>query len=208
MSRPGHNDANIWKLWNSRPALTSHTSAKLSHMTPGIFANYSATSIAIAAVAVVVPSYWLFSRQRSQGQTSLTGSSTAKRNPFAVPDRQLQSPKDDPYTLTELSAYDGQDSSKPVKVNLRRFSGTVFDVTAKRDVYGPGGSYSVFAGKDGSKGLGLSSLKAEDAVPDWSTLEEKERGVLNDCVITSSEGSRTCQQMSLLRWTKIESDPR
>jgi membrane-associated progesterone receptor component len=47
-------------------------------------------------------------------------------------------------------------------------------------VYGPGGSYSVFAGKDGSKGLGLSSLKQEDAVPDWSTLEEKERGVLND----------------------------
>ncbi|KDN40213.1 hypothetical protein RSAG8_08276, partial [Rhizoctonia solani AG-8 WAC10335] len=104
MSRPGHNDANIWKLWNSRLALTSHTSTKqLSHMTPGIFANYSATSIAIAAVAVVVPSYWLFSRQRSQGQTSPAGSSTAKRNPFAVPDRQLQSPKDDPYTLTEVS---------------------------------------------------------------------------------------------------------
>ncbi|CAE6349007.1 unnamed protein product [Rhizoctonia solani] len=138
-------------------------------MAPGIFANYSATSIAIAAVAVAVPSYWLFSRQRSQGQASPTGSATAKRNPFAVPDGQLQPPKDDPYTLAE--------ASRPVYVAIK---GTVFDVTAKRDVYGPGGSYSVFAGKDGSKGLGLSSLKAEDAVPDWSTLEEKERGVLND----------------------------
>lgn len=47
-------------------------------------------------------------------------------------------------------------------------------------MYGPGGSYSVFAGKDGSRGLGLSSLKSEDAVPDWSTLGGKERGVLND----------------------------
>ncbi|CEL63193.1 putative steroid-binding protein 3 OS=Arabidopsis thaliana GN=MP3 PE=1 SV=1 [Rhizoctonia solani AG-1 IB] len=145
-------------------------------MSPGIFGNYSATSIAIAAVAVVVPSYWIISRQRSQ--TASTGSSTTKRNPFAVPDnRQLEPPKDDPYTLAELLAYNGQDPSRPVYVAIK---GTVFDVTAKRDVYGPGGSYSVFAGKDGSKGLGLSSLKAEDAVPDWSTLEEKERGVLND----------------------------
>ncbi|KAG8686986.1 hypothetical protein FRC11_008014 [Ceratobasidium sp. 423] len=146
-------------------------------MSPGIFGNYSATSIAIAAAAVVVPSYWLISRQKSQSQTSSSGSSTTKKNPFAVPDRQLQPPKDDPYTLAQLSAYDGQDPSRPVYVAIK---GTVFDVTAKRDVYGPGGSYSVFAGKDGSKGLGLSSLKAEDAVPDWSTLGEKERAVLND----------------------------
>ncbi|CAE7169263.1 unnamed protein product [Rhizoctonia solani] len=146
-------------------------------MAPGIFANYPATSIAIAAVALAVPSYWLVSRQRPQNQRSMSGSSTAKKNPFAIPDGQLQPPKDDPYTLAELSAYDGLDSSKPVYVAIK---GTVFDVTAKRDVYGPGGSYSVFAGKDGSRGLGLSSLKPEDAVPDWSTLEEKERGVLND----------------------------
>lgn len=56
-------------------------------------------------------------------------------------------------------------------------------------MYGPGGrvysyldhylhtesslaSYHVFAGKDASKGLGLSSVKVEDAVPDYSTLDE------------------------------------
>jgi membrane-associated progesterone receptor component len=35
------------------------------------------------------------------------------------------------------------------------------------------GSYHVFAGKDASKALGLSSTKAEDAVPDWSGLNEE-----------------------------------
>ncbi len=47
-------------------------------------------------------------------------------------------------------------------------------------MYGPGKSYSVFAGKDGSRGLGMSSLKVEDAVPDYSVLDEKDMKVLDD----------------------------
>jgi membrane-associated progesterone receptor component len=56
----------------------------------------------------------------------------------------------------------------------------VFDVTRKADTYGPGKSYNLFAGKDGSRALGMSSLKPEDAVPDYSALEPKERKVLDD----------------------------
>jgi hypothetical protein len=58
--------------------------------------------------------------------------------------------------------------------------GTIFDVTRKGDVYGPGKGYNVFAGKDGSMGLGKSSLKPEDAVPDYSTLDEKDKKTLDD----------------------------
>jgi len=47
-------------------------------------------------------------------------------------------------------------------------------------VYGLGKSYSIFAGKDGSKGLGMSSLKPEHAIHDYSTLDEKDLKVLND----------------------------
>jgi hypothetical protein len=38
----------------------------------------------------------------------------------------------------------------------------------------------VFAGKDGSRGLAKSSVAPADAVPQWSDLSEKEKGVLND----------------------------
>lgn len=47
---------------------------------------------------------------------------------------------------------------------------------------GPGKGYSIFAGKDASKGLGMSSLKPEDAVSDYSSLDEKELKVLEDWV--------------------------
>lgn len=60
------------------------------------------------------------------------------------------------------------------------YTGDVFEVTHRSDVYGAGKSYNIFAGTDGSKGLGMSSLKAEHAVPDYSGLDEKDMKTLND----------------------------
>ncbi|KAK9479270.1 cytochrome b5-like heme/steroid binding domain-containing protein [Lipomyces japonicus] len=88
----------------------------------------------------------------------------------------LDPPKNTLFTLEELSKYDGV--SNPliyVAVN-----GTVFDVSRQAKVYGPGGSYNVFAGKDGSRGLAKSSLKLEEAVADITGLGEGELTVLND----------------------------
>lgn len=65
------------------------------------------------------------------------------------------------------------------------FVGIVFDVSKKAEVYGPSGSYHIFAGKDGSKGLGLSSLKPEDAISDYSSLSPEHLKVLDDWVILS-----------------------
>lgn len=59
-------------------------------------------------------------------------------------------------------------------------SGTIFDVTRKEEVYGPGKSYNIFAGKDASKGLGMSSLAPENAISDYSELDEKDRKTLDD----------------------------
>ncbi|KAI0058708.1 progesterone binding protein [Artomyces pyxidatus] len=89
----------------------------------------------------------------------------------------LAPPKDDPFTQEELKQFDGSDPSKPIYVAIK---GTIFDVSHKRDTYGPGKSYNLFAGKDASKALGKSSLKLEDAIPDYSDLPENEMKVLND----------------------------
>ena len=53
----------------------------------------------------------------------------------------------------------------------------------------PGKGYSVFAGKDASRGLGMSSLKPEDAVSDYSTLNEAQMKVLNDWVCMLMKGN-------------------
>ncbi|PLW08790.1 hypothetical protein PCASD_03465 [Puccinia coronata f. sp. avenae] len=118
--------------------------------------------------------------------TSRSSSSTSTPRPSRKPDSKmtpdpvkLDSPKDTPFTPQELSQFDGSDPSKSIYVAIK---GIVFDVSSKRDVYGPGGSYHVFAGKDGSKGLGKSSLKPEDAVPDYSSLSQEELKVLDDWV--------------------------
>ena len=67
-----------------------------------------------------------------------------------------------------------------LRSSLTTETGTVFDVSHKRETYGKGGSYNLFAGRDASKALGKSSLKEEDASPDYSDLPESDMKVLND----------------------------
>lgn len=85
--------------------------------------------------------------------------------------------------------------------------GKVYDVTGNK-MYQPGNSYhgesriqrqsgpslcvptlswiltalAVFAGKDASRALGMTSTKAEDVSPEWKDLSDKEKGVLNDWI--------------------------
>ncbi|OCF37695.1 hypothetical protein I316_00822 [Kwoniella heveanensis BCC8398] len=83
---------------------------------------------------------------------------------------------DDPIPASELSQYDGSDPSKPIYVAIK---GRVFDVTNKPEMYGKGKGYNIFAGRDASKGLGMSSLDIKDAVPDYSSLNEAQMKTLN-----------------------------
>lgn len=80
------------------------------------------------------------------------------------------------FICREVDNSAGKDSDKTYVA----IKGQIFDVTGN-DAYVNGG-YKVFAGKDASRALGLSSLKEEDVRADWEDLPEKEKGVLNDWI--------------------------
>ncbi|KAL4879791.1 cytochrome b5-like heme/steroid binding domain-containing protein [Aspergillus karnatakaensis] len=89
---------------------------------------------------------------------------------------QLAPPKEDLITVEELSKCDGSDPNLPIYVAIK---GVVFDVS-RNSAYGPDGQYKVFAGKDASRALACSSLKAEQCRPEWYDLEEKDKKVLDE----------------------------
>ncbi|CAN8105739.1 unnamed protein product [Discula destructiva] len=90
---------------------------------------------------------------------------------------KLDPPKSDPISLEELAKADGMEGQKCYVA----IKGKVYDVTGNK-MYAPGASYNVFAGKDASRALGMTSTKPEDVRPEWKDLPDKEKGVLNDWI--------------------------
>ncbi|KAH8724916.1 cytochrome b5-like heme/steroid binding domain-containing protein [Phaeosphaeriaceae sp. PMI808] len=88
----------------------------------------------------------------------------------------LQPPKDEILDRDYLAKCDGTNDDHPTLVAIK---GDVFDVSGK-ETYAPGKGYHVFAGKEPNRALGLSSLKPEDCISDYSTLSDKEKQVLDD----------------------------
>ncbi|XVF48241.1 hypothetical protein PTKIN_Ptkin03bG0174200 [Pterospermum kingtungense] len=82
-------------------------------------------------------------------------------------------------TPQQLSQFNGSEPSKPIYLAI---NGRVYDVTAGKSFYGPGGDYALFAGKDASRALAKMSKNEEDVCPNLDGLSEKEMGVLNDWV--------------------------
>ncbi|KAM0246269.1 hypothetical protein ACHAQJ_010288 [Trichoderma viride] len=111
---------------------------------------------------------------------------------------QLDPPRSDPISLDDLAKANETDSldiTCTLGARLTRSSligtngeksyvaikGKIYDVSGNK-MYQPGGSYHVFAGKDASRALGLTSVKPEDVQPNWQDLSDKEKGVLEDWI--------------------------
>ena len=71
-------------------------------------------------------------------------------------------------TLKELAQYDGKDETKPIYLSI---NGTIYDVSAGKRIYGPGGSYNVFAGVDASRGF-VTGCFLEDRNGDMRGVEQ------------------------------------
>ncbi|KAI8354376.1 cytochrome b5-like heme/steroid binding domain-containing protein [Mortierella sp. GBAus27b] len=153
--------------------------------------SYTLPTIIITVSIAVIITLFQDAKEQKQEQRQQQGenekdaheeetSSDAPPKPkaFALPTTPLPPPDwSRTFTSEELAQHDGTDEDKPIYVAIK---GTVFDVTTKKAMYGPSGGYHCFSGKDASKALGKSSLKAEDCVADYSDLNEKERKTLDD----------------------------
>nr|ODN87516.1 hypothetical protein L203_03293 [Cryptococcus depauperatus CBS 7841] len=129
-------------------------------------ASFLITSVVGISVAALIVS------QTGKSQSQLTGQTSSTK----TEEKGKMAPLDDSITSAQLAQHDGSDPSKPIYVAIK---GKVFDVSPRAEMYGPGKGYHVFAGKDGSKGLGMSSLDPQDAVADFSTLNETQLNTLN-----------------------------
>ncbi|KAG7005317.1 cytochrome P450 [Physcia stellaris] len=75
-----------------------------------------------------------------------------------------------PISLTdaELAAYDGSNPNLPIYLAL---NGSIYDVSVSPHFYGPGGSYSFFAGRDATRAY-VTGCFDEDLTPDLRGVEE------------------------------------
>ncbi|KAI5443559.1 probable steroid-binding protein 3 [Lathyrus oleraceus] len=80
-------------------------------------------------------------------------------------------------TEAELRLYNGSDKSKPILISVK---GQIYDVSEGRNFYGPGGSYTMFAGKECSRALALLSFKPQDINGNLEGLDESELTILED----------------------------
>ncbi|RDW90234.1 putative heme/steroid binding domain protein [Aspergillus mulundensis] len=71
-------------------------------------------------------------------------------------------------TPSELTLYDGTNPETPIYVAI---NGTIFDVSANPRMYGPGGGYHFFAGRDATRAF-VTGCFAEDLTDDLSGVEE------------------------------------
>ncbi|TVY35004.1 Cytochrome P450 regulator [Lachnellula subtilissima] len=87
-------------------------------------------------------------------------------NPISNYEYKIQAgPKQ--YTDADLARYDGSNPDLPI---LLAINGTIYDVSAGRKFYGPGGSYSFFAGADASRAF-VTNCFTEDRNPDLRGAE-------------------------------------
>ncbi|RHY83928.1 hypothetical protein DYB26_008883, partial [Aphanomyces astaci] len=83
------------------------------------------------------------------------------------------------FTLDKLRAFNGE-GDKPIYIAIK---GVVYDVSRKRDFYGPGEGYHLFAGREAARALAKMSFEPADLEnTDISDLNFMEKEILKDWI--------------------------
>ncbi|KAA8651432.1 hypothetical protein EYZ11_006027 [Aspergillus tanneri] len=110
-----------------------------------------------------------------------------------------------PLLLTpeQLTPYDGSDPSLPIYLAV---NGSIFDVSANPLVYGPGGSYNFFTGRDATRAF-VTGCFQEDLTSDMTGVEEMFMPVDDpeeDKTLSSGEKKTRREQDVRLARTKVQ----
>eukprot|EP00735_Rhodelphis_limneticus_P013109 TRINITY_DN6629_c0_g1::TRINITY_DN6629_c0_g1_i1::g.20336::m.20336 TRINITY_DN6629_c0_g1::TRINITY_DN6629_c0_g1_i1::g.20336 ORF type:complete len:161 (-),score=34.83,sp/O13995/DAP1_SCHPO/38.41/4e-23,Cyt-b5/PF00173.23/9.8e-10 TRINITY_DN6629_c0_g1_i1:184-666(-) len=107
----------------------------------------------IVGFTILLLGYMLFPKTSRKEQPASTKSPVADLAPI------FNSVEKRDYTLEELRKYDGRDG-RPILIALK---GIVHNCTYGAPFYGPGCSYHVFAGKDATRCMALTSTDEKDS---------------------------------------------
>jgi membrane-associated progesterone receptor component len=81
-------------------------------------------------------------------------------------------------TPEQLAKHDGRDAAAPLYIAIR---GKVYDVTAGRSFYGPGGPYSAFGGRECARALAFMKITPDFiGTPDLADASEQQLKTLAD----------------------------
>jgi predicted heme/steroid binding protein len=85
----------------------------------------------------------------------------------------LVDPGSDDFTMTieQLSEMNGSTNETPVYLSVK---GNIYDVSSARAMYGPGGGYHGFAGRDATRAFATGCLETECMVSSIDGLTESE----------------------------------
>jgi hypothetical protein len=111
-------------------------------------------------------------------------------------------------TAAELAKHDGTDASKPLYVSVR---GKVYDMTAGKTFYGPGGPYAIFAGKVRFDGCGFDGDAVSAAASMYAQQQKIAAGTavisISPCQPTTGRPTNQNQECArALAFMKVQPD--
>jgi len=143
---------------NSSSSWTEQVVALLQRIIHDIWSS-SINLILVVLIVFLLVKLFLMKRKPSDS----TDSNTSKRPP-PLPKMAKQD-----LTIQELLGYNGTESNGRI---LTAIYGDIFDVSRRNDLYGPGGSYSKFAGRDATRALSKMQLDPSLFSLEYDTLSD------------------------------------
>ncbi|RHY29955.1 hypothetical protein DYB32_004745 [Aphanomyces invadans] len=132
--------------------------------------------VVVAAVAVAA-AYVVYSYLSTPATP--THAPVSKAPSKEKPTGEPEVPQQRYFTLDELREFNGE-GDKPIYIAIK---GVVYDVSRRRDFYGPGEGYHLFAGREAARALAKMSFEPADLDnTDISDLNFMEKEILKDWV--------------------------